>query len=119
MSVWFWILIAVHVFLCFFLIFLVLLQNDKMGGLAGLTGVASQTFSGTGAATFVQKLTRGVAILLMAVVVGLGLLASHHERTTGGSELKRIDAGLGSVLPKGIADLKDVQPQQQQAPAQP
>jgi len=119
MSGLFWFLIVLHVFLCFFLIFLVLLQNDKMGGLAGLTGVASQTFSGTGASTFVQKLTRGVALLLMAGVIGLSILSTHHEKSVGGSELKRVGAGLGAVLPQGIADLKDMQqPAAQPAPAQ-
>jgi len=115
MSVLFWILIALHVFLCFFLILLVLLQNDKMGGLAGLTGVASQTFSGTGAATFVQKLTRGVALALMAVVLILSYLATQHENTAQGTELKKTSSGLGAVLPKGIADLNDL-PQQPAAP---
>lgn len=108
MSVLFWVLIAVHVFLCFFLVLLVLLQNDKMGGLAGLTGVASQTFSGTGAATFVQKLTRGVALSLMAVVLVLSFLATQQEASTQGTELKKATSGLGAVLPQGISDLQDM-----------
>lgn len=106
MSLVFWILIALHIFLCFFLILLVLLQNDKMGGLAGLTGVASQSFSGTGAATFVQKLTRGVAIALMAGTLALSILATQQENINMGTELKRNSSGLGSVLPQGISDLQ-------------
>lgn len=109
MSVLFWILLAVHIFLCVFLIFLVLLQNDKMGGLAGLTGVTSQSFSGTGAATFVQKLTRGVALLLMAVVLGLSFLSTQQESSVQGTELKRENTGLGAVLPQGVTDLQDLQ----------
>jgi preprotein translocase subunit SecG len=109
MSLMFWILLAVHIFLCFFLIFLVLLQNDKMGGLAGLTGVTSQSFSGSGAATFVQKLTRGVALLLMAVVIGLSVLSTQQESAMQGTELKREASGLGSVLPQGVTDLQDLQ----------
>ena len=117
MSVLFWILIAVHVFLCFFLILLVLLQNDKMGGLAGLNGVASQTFSGTGAATFVQKLTRGVAIALMIGVLSLSYLATQKEAQVQGSELKKAASGLGAVLPQGMSDLKDIPRQAPAAPA--
>ncbi|HSQ42155.1 MAG TPA: preprotein translocase subunit SecG [Fibrobacteraceae bacterium] len=113
MPVLFWILIAVHIFLCVFLVFLVLLQNDKMGGLAGLTGVASQTFSGTGAATFVQKLTRWVAFSLMAVVLALGYFAMQHENQIQGTELKRTSSGLGAVLPQGITDLQGAPGQQQ------
>ena len=39
MTTLFWVLIVLHVFLCFFLALLVLVQNDKMGGLAGLGGM--------------------------------------------------------------------------------
>jgi len=117
MSLLFWILIALHIFLCFFLILLVLLQNDKMGGLAGLTGVASQTFSGTGAATFIQKLTRGVAISLMVGVMALSYLSLRHESTSQGTVLKRTTSGLGAVLPKGIADLQQMPSEKPAAPA--
>lgn len=112
MSVLFWVLIALHVFLCLFLVLLILLQNDKMGGLAGLTGVASQTFSGTGAATFVQKLTRGVALALMLGVLSLSYLALKHESVSMGTELKKETSGLGAVLPQGISDLQGAPGQQ-------
>ena len=66
MTTLFWIGIVLHVFLCLFLMLLVLVQNDKMGGLAGLGGMTSQSaFSTAGAATFIQKLTRGVAVLFL------------------------------------------------------
>ena len=56
MTTLFWILIVIHVFLCLFLMLLVLMQNDKMGGLAGLGGMTSQSaFSTAGAATFPQN----------------------------------------------------------------
>ena len=58
MTTLFWIGIVLHVFLCLFLMLLVLVQNDKMGGLAGLGGMTSQSaFSTAGAATFIQKLS--------------------------------------------------------------
>lgn len=107
MPVYFWVLIAVHVFLCFFLIFLVLLQNDKMGGLAGLNGMSSQAFSGAGAATFIQKLTRWVAIVLMAVVLTLSYLATKQENQVVTSDLKKAASGLGSVLPQ-VQELQDL-----------
>ena len=117
MSLLFWILIALHIFLCFFLVLLVLLQNDKMGGLAGLTGVASQTFSGTGAATFIQKLTRGVAIALMAGVMALSYLSFKQESTAQGTVLKKTESGLGAVLPQGISDLQQMPSKSPAAPA--
>lgn len=123
MSTLFWIFIALHVFLCVFLIMLVLVQNDKMGGLAGLGGMTSQSaFSTAGAATFIQKLTRWVAIALFAVVLALGVLATQQNSVGQTSELKKQveSSGLGSVLNQGIADVKDAAPAQPSpAPAAP
>ena len=77
MTTLFWVLIVLHVFLCFFLALLVLVQNDKMGGLAGLGGMTSQSaFSTAGAATFIQKLTRVVAVIFFIVVFALGLITA-------------------------------------------
>lgn len=90
MSTLFWIGIVLHVFLCLFLVLLVLVQNDKMGGLAGLGGMTSQSaFSTAGAATFIQKLTRAVAILFFLVVLALGLIASRQSSQGVVSELRQ------------------------------
>jgi len=61
---------------------LVLLQNDKMGGLAGLGGMTSQSaFSTAGAATFIQKLTRGVGVVFLLLVFILGYMTIQEDRT--------------------------------------
>ena len=87
MATLFWVLIVVHVFLCFFLMLLVLVQNDKMGGLAGLGGMTSQSaFSTAGAATFIQKLTRGVAVVFFLVVFALGLITADEDIAAPGSQ---------------------------------
>ena len=76
----FWAGIVIHVFLCLFLIMLILLQNDKMGGLAGLGGMTSQSaFSTAGAATFVQKLTRVVGIIYLVLVFALGYMTIPND----------------------------------------
>ncbi len=83
MSTLFWVGIVIHVFLCLFLILLVLLQNDKMGGLAGLGGMTSQSaFSTAGAATFVQKLTRVVGVIYLVLVFCLGYMTIQADRST-------------------------------------
>ncbi len=83
MSTLFWVGIVIHVFLCLFLILLVLLQNDKMGGLAGLGGMTSQSaFSTAGAATFVQKLTRVVGVIYLLLVFCLGYMTIQADRST-------------------------------------
>ncbi|WP_295860476.1 preprotein translocase subunit SecG [uncultured Fibrobacter sp.] len=90
MTTLFWILIVIHVFLCLFLMLLVLMQNDKMGGLAGLGGMTSQSaFSTAGAATFIQKLTRGVAVVFFLVVFALGLITAKQDRTVEESSMQK------------------------------
>lgn len=82
MSTLFWVGIVIHVFLCLFLVMLILLQNDKMGGLAGLGGMTSQSaFSTAGAATFVQKLTRVVGIIYLVLVFALGYMTIQQDRS--------------------------------------
>ena len=90
MTTLFWVLIVVHVFLCFFLMLLVLVQNDKMGGLAGLGGMTSQSaFSTAGAATFIQKLTRGVAVIFFIVVFALGLITAKQDQAVEESAMQK------------------------------
>lgn len=96
----FWIGIVIHVSLCFLLILLVLVQNDKSAsGLGALSGMASGTLGSAGAATFIQKLTRGVAILFMLVVFLLSLNVSNAEKAAPTSQLRKAATGLGSVIP--------------------
>ena len=90
MTTLFWIGIVLHVFLCLFLMLLVLVQNDKMGGLAGLGGMTSQSaFSTAGAATFIQKLTRVVAVIFFLVVIGLGLIVAKQDQTIEESAMQK------------------------------
>ena len=77
-------------FLCLFLMLLVLVQNDKMGGLAGLGGMTSQSaFSTAGAATFIQKLTRAVAVLFFIVVFALGLITAKQDQAVEESTMQK------------------------------
>ncbi|MCL2283956.1 MAG: preprotein translocase subunit SecG [Fibromonadales bacterium] len=97
----FWLLIVVHVALCLLLILLVLVQNDKMGGLAGLGGMTAQSaFSTAGAATFIQKLTRYVAFALFVVVMSLGIMATKRASDVQGSALQKeaMSTGQGAIL---------------------
>ena len=90
MTTLFWVLIVLHVFLCFFLALLVLVQNDKMGGLAGLGGMTSQSaFSTAGAATFIQKLTRVVAVIFFIVVFALGLITAKQDQVVEQSTMQK------------------------------
>ena len=90
MTTLFWVLIVLHVFLCLFLALLVLVQNDKMGGLAGLGGMTSQSaFSTAGAATFIQKLTRVVAVFFFIVVMALSLITAKQDQVVEESTMQK------------------------------
>jgi len=69
------ILIILHITVCLFLIFVVLLQSGQAADLAGaFGGGGSQTALGMrGAATLLQKLTTVAAILFMLTSLSLGI----------------------------------------------
>jgi len=101
MSAIFWVLIVVHVALCVLLVLLVLVQNDKMGGLAGLGGMTAQSaFSTAGAATFIQKLTRYVAMALFVVLLSLSVMATKQDSGFSSSALQKeaMNTGQGAIL---------------------
>ena len=70
------ILIVLHVVVCFFLVFVVLLQSGQAADLAGaFGGGGSQTALGMrGAATILQRLTTTAAILFMLTSLTLGIV---------------------------------------------
>ncbi len=70
-----WVLILVHVLLCFLLIIVVLLQSGKAADLAGaFGGSGSQTaFGPRGAATFLSKATTWCAVMFMITTMSLVL----------------------------------------------
>jgi preprotein translocase subunit SecG len=103
MGTLFWILISVHVLVCFLLLLLVLIQNDKGGGLGGLAGGASANFSngGGGSAPLIAKFTRNVAIGFMVIVMGINYFVSKQHDTRPESKIQKAAStqGLGGLLP--------------------
>lgn len=76
-------LLIIHVIVCIFLIFLVLLQSGKGADLGAAFGGSSQTLFGSrGAATFFSKLTTISAIVFMATSLSLAVIS-----TKGGSSV--------------------------------
>jgi preprotein translocase subunit SecG len=69
-------LTILHIFVCLFLIFVVLLQSGQAADLAGaFGGGGSQTaFGMRGAATLLQKLTTVSAVVFMLTSLGLGIV---------------------------------------------
>src|ERR1043165_6662623 len=70
-----------HAIVSLFLILTVLLQSGKGGGMGGAFGGsnAGTVFGGSGASTFLRKLTAGAAGIFMAPWMVLAFTASHDS----------------------------------------
>lgn len=114
MDLLFTLLIVVHIFLCVFLVLIVLLQSDKGGGLAGAFGGmgGGAAFSGGGTATFLTKLTQGVALTLFVIILALTYLSERRAAVTeSASQLQEASKGLSGALPSApVGQGEDVIP---------
>ncbi|MCL1980091.1 MAG: preprotein translocase subunit SecG [Proteobacteria bacterium] len=91
-------LIVVHVIVCLFLICIVLLQHGKGADIGATFGGSSQSLFGTeGPIPLLNKITTFAAIIFMGTSITLAYLAAHKSS--------------GTIM-------KDVQVQEEQAPAQ-
>jgi preprotein translocase subunit SecG len=72
----------IYVFVCLFLILVVLLQSGKGGGLGSAFGggASQQIFGGAGAGNLLTRLTAGFAFAFMALSVWLAFLSSSGEQ---------------------------------------
>jgi len=73
---------AVHILVCFFIIIVVLLQSGKSGDIsAAFGGQGSQTaFGPRGAASALSKATTWSAVLFMLTSITLSVYASRHSK---------------------------------------
>ena len=70
----------VHIFLCLFLIGLVLIQDFKGGAMGVFGGGGSQSiFGASGGGNFLITLTKWVSIVLLGTVLGLGFLTQENK----------------------------------------
>lgn len=74
-------IVAVHVFVSLFLIFVILLQPGRADGMAALGGGggASSVFGGRGSVTFLAKVTEGCAVIFMITSLTLAYRSSHTD----------------------------------------
>lgn len=79
-------ILIVHIIVCFFLIFIVLVQSGKGAELGAAFGGSSQTlFGARGAATVFSKLTTIAAVVFMLTSLSLAIATAK-----GGSVVKRM-----------------------------
>jgi preprotein translocase subunit SecG len=88
----FYLIVALHVLVCFFLIFVVLIQSGKSADVAAaFGGMGSQTaFGPRGAATVLTRATTWAAIIFMITSITLSIAMSRRQ---SGSVLSGTAAG--------------------------
>lgn len=114
--------LIIHLIVCVFLIFIVLIQSGKGAEMGAAFGGSSQTlFGARGAATFFSKMTTVAAIVFMITSLTLAVFT-----VKGGSVVKKTAPAATeqkSAIPQGPSGpLQAVQPgspAEQQAPVPP
>jgi preprotein translocase subunit SecG len=112
--------LIIHIMVCFGLIGIVLLQSGKGAELGAAFGGSSQTLFGSrGAATFLNKMTTGVAVVFMVSSLLLAVLttrvSSVVEEKAPAKEETTIPATSGPIQEQGTGPIKiETKPQQTQ-----
>jgi preprotein translocase subunit SecG len=97
---------AIHVLACFFLIVVVLLQTGKGADMGAVFGGGSQTlFGSSGAGNFLTKLTTGTAIAFMLTSL---ILTWGASRAPESGLLRRLPAAQAPAAPPSEAPPAEV-----------
>jgi preprotein translocase subunit SecG len=73
-------IVVIHLTVCLFLIFIILIQSSKGAEMGAAFGGSSQTLFGSrGAATFLSKLTTGAAIAFMVTSLVLAITSIRRD----------------------------------------
>jgi len=102
-------LLIVHILVSIVLMLAILMQSSKGGGLSGSFGGVggSSLFGGRGAATFLSKVTTGLAIAFMVISVLIGLVSAPRGEATSiirREANRRTSPSAELPVPEGIDD---------------
>jgi preprotein translocase subunit SecG len=101
-------ILAVHYFLCFFLIVVILLQAGRGADIGAVFGGASQTvFGGRGPTTFLNKMTAVVAMMFIVTSIWLAHIAKTRQTA---SVIDRVPASSETAAPAAPAEQPIEQP---------
>ena len=79
--------VILHVFVCLFLIVVILLQAGRGQGLSwGVFGGNPQSILGTKTASFLTRLTTGCAIVFLFTCIGLNIIETRKSRSLFGTQ---------------------------------
>lgn len=102
------VLSVLYVLVCAFLIFVVLLQPGRGGGMGGAFGGAAsqQVFGGAGATNILQKMTAVSAAVFMILSLTLAYLST-SDNTALDDALQQVQSRRGSASSMGGASSMD------------
>ena len=110
---------AAHIFVCFFLIIVVLLQSGKSGDIAAaFGGMGSQTaFGPRGAATALSKATTWSAVIFMVTSITLSVVAVRRTAAGGSHSVLSGQTSQSAPAKTPAAPASQPAPGSQPAPA--
>lgn len=109
-------ILILHLTVCFFLIFIILIQSSKGAEMGAVFGGSSQTLFGSrGAATFLNKLTTTVAVLFMITSLSLAFISVKKTSIMSDVPVKESPARPFSDTTPGPLQEKPVSPWQGEA----
>ncbi|MGV3625628.1 MAG: preprotein translocase subunit SecG [Archangium sp.] len=104
---------VVHVLLCVFMIFVILLQPGKDAGMGAALGggAATTAFGGRGAATFLTKLTAACAIGFFLTSLGLSFVGLRSSVSDDlGAEAPSTTTPVNTAVPAAPAEAAPASP---------
>ena len=88
-------ILVLHLVVCLFLIFIILIQSSKGAEMGAAFGGSSQTLFGSrGAATFLNKLTTGAAIAFMLTSLTLAIFTVRKDSVMSSVPVQESPASL-------------------------
>ncbi len=117
---------VIHVLLCVFMIFVILLQPGKDAGMGSALGggAATSAFGGRGAVTFLGKVTAVCAVGFFLTSLGLSFVGMRSSVTSGltgsvteSTKKKEVAAPAPTDIKQGAAPTEEAAPTPVPAPA--
>jgi len=97
-----------HIVVCLFVIFIILIQSSKGAEMGAAFGGSSQTLFGSrGATTFISKLTTGAAILFMVTSLLLAIVSARQGSIMASVPVQEAPA---QPLPETAGPITEEQP---------
>ena len=101
----YWFIIVIHVIASLVLIFVILLQAGRGGGLSeSFGGSSTQTIFGTKTSLFLRRATEVSAVVFLLTCLTLAVLTGHRGRSLIATGGRAVPMTQGSGVPQPLPD---------------